>query len=127
MLFFFLAACTSSKDDSATPATPTIEFLSPSEGDSVALGKLELSLVVEHFTLQDVAKHNEGQPEGYIEVGWTDGTTSDELTTGSTTPTIEILTAGAWTITGELYFADGDEVTEEFPDAVSAEVSITVP
>ena len=124
MLFLFFLACDKG-DDSVALEKPTISFLEPADDAKVAVGDVQLSIVVDSFTLHDPAKHNEGQPEGYIEVGWSNGTASDELETGSTTPTIEIPAAGSWTITAELYFADGDEITEDFPDYVPAQVTVT--
>jgi hypothetical protein len=125
MLLALLVACTSSGDDSVTPETPTISFLQPTDGATVAVGKLALSIVVEHFALHDPSKHNEGEPEGYVEVAWTDGNAADSMTTASTTPTIELPTAGSWTISAELYFADGDEISETFEDYVPAAVAVT--
>jgi hypothetical protein len=124
MLMFLFLACDNG-DDSVAPETPTISFLEPAEDAAVPVGDLQLSLVVDHFMLHDPAKHNEGEPEGFVRVEWTDGTASDELDTGSTTPTIDIASAGTWTITAELYFADGDEITEDFPDYVPAELTVT--
>jgi hypothetical protein len=120
-----LFACTG-HDDSATTETPTVEILSPTEGESVATGDVALSIAVNHFLLSDPAKHNAGEPEGYLHVSWTDGTTSDELDTGSTTPSITIGTAGDWTVTADLRFADGDGMDEEFSDFAPATVGIVV-
>jgi hypothetical protein len=122
----FLLACTGSADDTAEAETPTISFLAPEDGATVPAGDIDVSLVVDDFTLEDPAKHNEGQPEGYVELSWTDGTTSDEEQTADTNTVISITSPGAWTLTASLYFADGDEVTEEFADFEPASVSITV-
>jgi hypothetical protein len=124
MLFLFFLACDKG-DDSVALETPTISFLEPADKAKVAVGDVQLSIVVDYFTLHDPAKHNEGQPEGYIELTWSNGTASDTLDTGSTTPTINIPSAGTWTITGALYYADGDEITEQFADYVPAEVTVT--
>ena len=88
MLLLTLLACDGG-DDSVALETPTVSFLSPEDGGSVPVGDLQLSLVVEHFALHDPAKHNEGEPEGFVRLAWTDGAVSDQLDTGSTTPTIE--------------------------------------
>ena len=40
--------------------------------------------------------------------------------------TITITTAGSWTLTADLYFADGDGMDESFDDFVPASVTITV-
>ena len=128
MLFLAaLLACTG-KDagDSATPATPTVQFVSPSDGDTVPAGDIALSIAVENFLLTDPAKHNEGEPEGYLQVDWADGDDSSSIQTGETTPTISITTAGTWTLTADLYFADGDGMDESFDDFVPASITITV-
>jgi hypothetical protein len=124
MLLLFFLACDSG-DDSVPLETPAVSFLEPADGATVPVGDLQLSIVVEHFALHDPAKHNEGEPEGFVRVGWTDGTASDELDTGSTTPTIQLPNAGSWTLTASLYYADGDEITEQFPDYAPAEVTVT--
>lgn len=121
-----LSACTGATEDSTEAETPTVEFISPADGDTVTAGDIALSIAVEHFLLTDPAKHNEGEPEGYLQVDWTDGTTSASLETGSTTSTITIATAGSWTLTADLRFADGDGMDEEFGDFEPASIAITV-
>src|SRR6188472_4110798 len=123
MLMLFFLACDKG-DDSVGPETPTISFLEPADDAKVAVGDLQLSVVVDHFVLHDPAKHNEGEPEGFIRLEWSNGTASDDLDTGSTTPTIKIPSAGSWTVAAELYFADGDAITEDFPDYVPAQVTV---
>ena len=124
MVLFLFLACDSG-DDSVALETPTVSFLEPADDATVPVGALQLSIVVEHFVLHDPAKHNEGEPEGFVRVEWTNGTASESVDTGSTTPTIDLASAGNWTITAELYYADGDEITEQFPDSVPAEVTVT--
>ena len=122
-----LAACSGAeKGDSATAATPTVEFVSPADGATVPVGDVALSIAVTNFLLTDPAKHNDGEPEGYLQVDWSDGTTPDSVQTASTTPTIRIATAGSWTLTAGLYFADGDGMDESFDDFVPASITITV-
>jgi len=118
-------ACTGHGDSAATE-TPTVEILSPSEGETVEVGDVPLSIAVNHFLLSDPAKHNEGEPEGYLYVSWTDGSSVAEIGTASTTPSVTIDTAGDWTITAGLRFADGDGVDEAFSDFVPATVGIVV-
>lgn len=121
-----LIACTGPSDSAATP-TPTVSFVSPHEGDQFVTGApIALSIAVDNFLLSDPAKHNEGEPEGYLHLSWTDGATSDSLDTGSTTPSIQIDTAHDWTLTADLRFADGDGMDEVFSDFVPATVGITV-
>lgn len=113
-----LVACTAGKDDSAAPDPATLTLLTPSEGDVVAAGAVSVAVVVEDFLLVDPAKHNDGSPEGYLQVRL-DG--ADVLTTGATTFTVEDVAAGAHTLEVELYYADGDAL--EPP--VSASVGFT--
>jgi hypothetical protein len=104
-----LLACTSGKDDTgeAAIAAPAISWLTPTDGATVTAGDVDASLVVDEFTLQDPAKHNEGAPEGYIDVA-VDGTSA--VTTGTTTFTLT-LAAGAHDLTAQLFYTDGDEVS----------------
>lgn len=125
LLSFALLGCTGPADSAGTE-TPTVEILSPAEGESVPVGQVALSIAVNHFLLTDPAKHNEGEPEGYLHLSWTDGATSDELDTSSTTPSISIATSGDWSITADLRFADGDGMDETFSDFVPATVGIVV-
>lgn len=106
-------------------ATPTVAFLSPTDGEAVSVGDLEVTLIVEDFTLA-AAKHNEGRPEGYVALSWTDGTTDHDVRLTETQGTIALGTPGAWTLTAALAFTDGDDVSETFPDYAPAVVAITV-
>lgn len=125
LLSFALLACTGHGDSAATE-TPTVEILSPTEGETVPTGNVALSIAVNHFLLSDPAKHNEGEPEGYLYVRWTDGSSLVEIGTASTTPSIAIDAAGDWTITAGLRFADGDDIDEVFSDFVPDTVEIVV-
>lgn len=125
MVLTALLACAGA-GDSTTTDTPTVAFVSPADGDTVAKGDIPLSIAVDHFLLVDPAKHNDGEPEGYLQVDWTDGTTTDSVQTDSTTPTITLATAGSWTLTADLHFADGDGMDESFDDFVPASITITV-
>ena len=130
MFFFALPLACAGPPDSAgadaDAATPTVSFVSPADGDTVAAGDLALSIAVGHFVLEDPAKHDDGAAEGYLVVTWTDGSNGDSVQTGSTTPTIPIATAGAWTLTADLRFADGDELSERFDDFAPASIAIAV-
>ncbi len=130
MFFFALPlACAGPRDSAGADAdatTPTVSFVSPKEGDTVPAGALSLSIAVDHFVLEDPAKHNDGEPEGYLVVTWTEGSNGDSVQTGSTTPTLTIATPGAWTLTADLRFADGDELSERFDDFAPASIAITV-
>ncbi|MSP54314.1 MAG: hypothetical protein EXR69_01705 [Myxococcales bacterium] len=117
-------ACTGG-GDSGDLAAPNAVFVAPLDGETVGVGDLALSISVSNFDLSDPAKHNDGEPTGYLQVDWTDGTTSESVRTGSTNPTINIPGTGTWTLTADLYFADGDHISEVFPDFVPATISIS--
>jgi hypothetical protein len=110
MLFFalFALACSGNAEDSGGEAVdaPTIEWLVPSEGDTVTAGDVACSTIVDGFTLEDHAKHNEGAPEGYMSVS-VDGA---EALAGSETNFTVTLAAGAHDLTAALFYADGDAV-----------------
>ncbi len=114
-----LWACSGEAVDDTAGEAPTIDFLQPTDGATVAAGDVSVSLVVDDFTLQDPAKHNEGAPEGYVAVS-VDG--AEVLTTGDTQFTLTLDEVGAHTLTAELRYTDGDALE---PPAV-AEISVTV-
>ncbi len=124
-----LLACTAKPDDSAVPA-PSIAWLAPTDGSSVAVGPTSCSVVVEAFTLQDPAKHGEGGAEGYVAV-LVDGVAT--LTTSTTTFDLE-LSAGPHTLLAQLTYVDGDEVSatattlcgEDDPDPACGPVTASV-
>jgi hypothetical protein len=145
MLVALLLACsTASSTDSADTGDsaealippPTIAWLSPSEGDTVAADTaLPCSVVVDAFTLVDPAKHNEGAPTGYVQVA-VDGQVLFQ--TGSTT--FEVTLAGSeapHVLDAALFYDDGDAIAanaerlcgEDDPDTtclpVSASISVT--
>jgi len=112
-------ACTGHPDDTGELAeAPSLSWLTPADGDTVAAGEVACSVVVDDFTLEDPAKHNEGAPIGYISVS-VDG--AEVLTTGSTNFTLT-LTAGAHDLSAALFYADGDEI--EPPVAATVAVSV---
>lgn len=117
LVLSLLLACSGAHDDTGAEEAPTIEFLSPTDGATVPAGDVAVSVVVDDFTLESPAKHNEGAPEGYLSVT-VDG--AEVLTTAETQFTVT-LAAGAHTIGAELRFVDGDALEP----AVSAEVSVT--
>lgn len=120
-----LSACTGGKDSGEDVPTPTVAFVSPLDAETVGVGDLPLSIAVANFDLTDLAKHNEGEPTGYLQVDWTDGTTSDSVQTGSTNPTINIPATGTWTLKADLYFSDGDQISEQFSDFVPATITVS--
>ncbi len=118
ILSLLLLACDPA-DDTDVEA-PTIAFLTPDDGAVVEVGDVDFSVVVENFTLVDLAKHNEGVPEGYIGVR-VDG--EEVLQTGATQFTLAIGTAGDVTVEAELFYGDDEEPLDE---PAVATLSLTV-
>ena len=124
----WLVAC-SGKDSGVVAEeearTPTIAFLSPTDGAEVAATGVPVSLQVDYFNLEDPAKHNEGVAEGYVVLSWSGGDDVGYNTDlGTTTTTIDLL-LGENTLTADLRFADGDEITETFADFVPTTITVT--
>jgi hypothetical protein len=107
VLFLLLFACNKGGDTGEAATAPTVEWLNPIEGDSLTAGPQAASLLVEHFSLVDPAKHSEGGAAGYVGVS-VDG--AEVLLTGSTTVEFDLV-AGAHEIAATLYYDDGDEVS----------------
>jgi len=112
-MLLFLFACNNIKDsDSAVELPPpTIAWLSPLDGDTVAAGTdVSASVVVENFTLTAPVKHNEGTPVGYLSL-LSDGT--EFAQTGETTFIIPAISLGVGEhdLTAQIFYADGDEVS----------------
>jgi hypothetical protein len=104
-MFLLLLACgTGEKEETVAPS---LSWLSPRDGESVAIGNLSCALIIESFSLVDPAKHNEGAPIGYVAVA-RDGI--DILDVGSTTFDLN-LDAGDHTLGATLYYADYDKVS----------------
>jgi hypothetical protein len=125
-----LTACAGS-EEVVEPAT--LSFLTPAEGDTVAAGDVDVSLVVENFALvAPVAKsgfrflgffptawaHNDEIPQGTISLIVDDGAA---LSLTSTTTTLTGLAAGSHTLSAELLYEDGDALEP----AVTATVTFT--
>ena len=109
LLALTLLACAGKSEDTGgeAVAAPTIAWLSPSDGDTVAAGDVSCSVVVADFTLDDPAKHNGGAPIGYVEVSVDAAVVTQ---TGGTTFTLT-LDGGVHDLTAQLFYADGDEVS----------------
>lgn len=134
MLFVLsLLACgTTTSTDTAEEAVapPTLAWLTPSEGDTVSAGDVACSTIIDAFTLEDPAKHNEGAPIGFVAVS-VDG--QEVLQAGATTFTLT-LDAGAHELIAQLFYADGDEVSanadrlcdEDDTDTTCANVAATI-
>jgi hypothetical protein len=102
-----LLGCSDEGDDSSQRVdAPTVAWLAPMDGETVKAGDVSCSVVISGFLLEDPAKHNEGEPEGYVAIGL-DGT--EALKSGDTTFTLA-LAKGAHALTAALHYADGDEV-----------------
>lgn len=130
MLLSLVLACTSTEPTE----TPAISFLAPTEGATVAAGDVPVSVVVEHFDLEEETSslsfpllplmpavafaHNEGEAKGFVRFTL-DGTDLDDV--WDTQYTLVAVAAGAHTVGAELFFADGDAL--EPP--VSASVTFT--
>ncbi|MDP2306616.1 MAG: hypothetical protein Q8P18_11395 [Pseudomonadota bacterium] len=119
LILSLLLACTGAHEDTAVEDAATLTFLDPVDGDTVPAGDVAVSVIVDGFTLEAPAKHNEGAPEGYITVT-VDGAVA--LTTAETQFTVTLADAGSHTIGAELTFADGDPLDP----AVGDEITITV-
>jgi hypothetical protein len=101
--------------------TPAVSFLSPADGATVPAGDVAVSVVVEHFALeQDTARlvpwlsvwtpsvayaHSEGEAAGFVRFSLDDVAVGDVYDTQYTLTAVE---AGAHTATAELVYADGD-------------------
>ncbi|MFZ5480820.1 MAG: hypothetical protein ACOZNI_28935 [Myxococcota bacterium] len=121
MAFLTLSAC-SGAGDSTEEIDPTISFLSPADGDEVTVGEVACSVVVENFTLADLAKHSEGEaPEGYIGVR-VDGT--EVLQTSETNFDLTLDAAGAVTVEAELFYGDDGDSLDE-PAIASVDLVVT--
>ena len=109
LLPLLLLACADDKtlDSYEEMAAPAVTWLVPSEGDVVAAGDLSCSLLVENFTLESATMHTMGAAAGHVTYTVDGG---DALETNTTTPTLT-LTAGTHTLSAQLLYTDGDEVT----------------
>lgn len=111
----------------------TLSFLTPAEGETVAAGDVDVSLVAENFAIvAPTAKngfrflgfyptawaHNDDIPQGTISL-IVDGGAATSLTT--TTTTLTGLAAGSHTLSAELLYEDGDALEP----AVTATVTFT--
>ncbi len=105
-LLFALIAC----EPETEVEVSTISFLSPAVDEEVAVGDVDVSVIVEHFTLAD-PKHGaeDGVSVGYIVVSLDD---SEEQNFGSTNFTVAVDAAGEHTLTAELVYEDGDSLDE---------------
>ena len=96
--------------------TATVRFLAPLDGETVPAGDVRVSLLVEGFTLVTPV-HNEGAPEGYVQLR-IDGV--DTLQAGGTQLDLP-LAPGEHTLGAELLYEDGDPLD---PPAL-AEITVT--
>lgn len=120
-LILLMAACAGKEEEAPTP---TVSFLSPEDGATVAAGAVDVTLIVENMTLEEPVEtaragdallwlipgrpayaHNEGETEGYAELSL-DGVVVAQL--GSTQGQLTDVAAGSHTLVAELFYADGD-------------------
>lgn len=105
-MLFVMLACSGAEEEEVE--APTVEWLAPADGDTLAAGDTNASLVVDGLVLTDAAKHaEEGTPEGYVVVS-VDGT--EVLTTAEVVFTLT-LEAGTHELDAALYYTDGDAIT----------------
>lgn len=123
-MLLLLLAC-AEPTDSAVAETPTVEFVNPTEGEVIQAGDSNVSIAVNHFVLVDPAKHSDNGAEGVIHFTMVQGSDSEDFETSSTTFTVT-LAAGEAMLTADLIYADGDAITDTFPDYEAATVTITV-
>lgn len=123
-MLLLLLAC-AEPADSAVVETPTVEFVNPAEGEVIQAGDSNVSIAVNHFVLVDPAKHSDNGAEGVIHFTMVQGSDSADFVSGSTTFTVT-LAAGEAVLTADLTYADGDAITDTFPDYEPATVTITV-
>jgi hypothetical protein len=133
-VLLFIFACGKDTDDCPSPVVepPRIEWLTPKDGGAVTAGNVEASIVVDHFMLVDPAKHNDGEPTGFVEISL-DGTKLKNV--GETTFSVSI-PKGPHELTAKLFYEDGDAVTatadrvcsedETDPDCVEVASTISV-
>jgi hypothetical protein len=114
-----LAAC---HGEEPVVYAPSLEFLAPTDGATVTAGDVQVSILVDDFTLMAPEAHNEGAPAGYCELSL-DGVVVSQMET--TQFTLADVAVGAHTLDGELFFADGDALDEEFDAPVTASIAFT--
>jgi hypothetical protein len=99
--------------------TASITFVDPVDGDSVEVGAQSVSVLVEGFTLESAAKHNEGEPAGYLAITL-DG--EEVLQTASTVFEVTFTEPGSVTLGAELFYADGDALEPPVVAEIALEV-----
>ena len=106
-MLIYLVACTGKEE---TVEAPTLEWLAPADGATLAAGDTNASIVVDGMVLTDPAKHAEaGTPEGYVVVS-VDG--AEVLTTAEVVFTLT-LDAGEHDLNAALFYTDGDAITAD--------------
>lgn len=142
-LLVALAGC-GNADTDVVVYHPALSFLAPVDASTVPAGDVSVSILVDEFVLtapetahmEPVSEpfllrlvvpsadaHNaEGTPAGYCELSL-DGTVVTQMS--ATQFTLPAVAAGAHTLSGELFFADGDALDEAFDAAVITSVAFT--
>ncbi len=119
------SACQGQETATTAVELPSLSFLAPTDGSVVAVGPLDVSLVVEHFQLEAPAQttlwplwtafiatasaHDEtGIVSGYVALEL-DGTVVEPFL-DATQATVDVGEAGPHTLTATLFYVDGDAV-----------------
>ena len=108
-MLLVLLACNGDKNDSAAAEVepPTIAWVTPKDTSMVTAGTVEASIAVDYFMLVDPAKHNDGEPTGYVEISL-DGKKVKDV--GEPNFTVSI-PKGPHELEAALYYEDGHAVT----------------
>lgn len=135
-LLVTLAAFPACVQEHAHVEPPTVAFLTPTEGESVAQGPVAISLLVEHFVLveppavaaywsrflpwSEAHAHEEGTPEGFVRLS-VDGV--EEARVAVPQATLTLTGAGAHTISAELLDADAVSLDPPVTASITIEAS----
>jgi hypothetical protein len=140
LLLVLLAGCANDKAADTSSTAPSVSFLSPTDGEELADSEVQVSLLIENFTLTTPAAKASGPqwpllllpggvawahseegetPEGYCALTL-DGTPVVNLS--ETQHTLGGLAGGEHTLGAQLYYADGDPLDEP----ATAEVTFSV-
>lgn len=126
-LSLVLAGCSGKADDTGgVAAAPSIAFLAPEDGAVLNPGPVDISLVVDGFTLVEPTKHTEdGEAlSGYIVLSYDDGGTTLTESTGATQASITLNGTGTHTIAAELVYDDGDSLDPAVTASVTVDVEV---
>lgn len=130
-MWWWLLACTTE----APAGAPSLLFLAPTDGAEVAAGDVDVSLLVEDFTLTTATAraprvswspipaawaHSEGAPSGFVRLVLDGGAPIDVTTAQTTLPDVA---EGDHELVGELRYSDGDALEPPVTASVSFRVT----